>query len=354
MKKGLFMMLAGLIIVAFLMSGCAAPAPAPTPTPAPTPAPAPTVEKYNWRMQRYSGPTETMESIQRMFEDDIYTLSGGQIEVTSYTGGEIVPNDTLLEALGKGTLEMVQGYGGYWPGLIDVGIVEAGIPAAWTNYSEPCYLWYGKGFIDVLREAYAEQNVYYLCPAFGANYDLLTKVPVHSLADMKGLKIRTTATVAGLMGKFDIATVYLPPEELYLALSTGTIDGLIYGGAYDYHELKLEEVASYYTSLSLLYPGWVDNILINMDVWNELPAQLQRAVEFSARRLAERHFEGVVGNNYRTLEQEYFTTSALPAEDVARLSAAAQEVWDEEAAKSARVAEVIEWLRDIARAAGRL
>ncbi|GAJ07686.1 unnamed protein product, partial [marine sediment metagenome] len=238
--------------------------------------------------------------------------------------------------VGDGTLEMGVGFGAYWPGMIDVGIIESGLATAWANYGQALYFWYGKGFGDLVREAYAEHNVHYICPEFGSDYELLTKGPVSSLDDMKGLKIRATASTAAILEKFDIATVYLPPEELYVSLATGVIDGVIYGGAFDYENLKLQEVASYYTKILLLNPGYVDNHFVNMDAWNALPEDLQRIVEIATWYLADDFHRFAEVGNYETLGKELFATASLPPEDGARLVAASQDAWDEEAAKSPR------------------
>jgi len=305
-------------------------------------------------MQRYSPPSpETVADNQR-FADDIYIMSDGRIEIEVFWGGELVPNDTMLEAVGRGTLEIAQGYGGYWPGKVDVGIIEAAMPSAWTSYEEALWFWYGLGFDELVREAYAENNAHYIRPVFGGKYDLLTKEPVESLDDLKGRKIRATSTVAKLLNKLDISTVYLPAEELYTGLATGIVDGVIYGDQYTYWQYKLHETATYYTCLGLLYPGFVDNLIINTDVWNTLPEDLQRMVELAALRLADAHYLMLVKRDQMAQEKAVFTVGILPASDSALLAECAQDVWDEEAAKSARAAEAIEMLRRMARAAERL
>ncbi len=62
----------------------------------------------------------------------------------------------------------------------------------------------------------------------------------------------------------------MPGSELYVGLSTGAIDGVIYGGPMEYVGMKLFEVAKYYTKLNVLNPGYTDCLLMNMDKWNAL------------------------------------------------------------------------------------
>lgn len=309
-------------------------------------------KKFNLRFQGYMGPE--MDELYKKWTKKVLQASDGRIKITFFRGGELVPNDQMMEAVGKGTIDMCEGYGGYWPGKIDVGKIESGLPSAWTNIDEAEYFYYGKGFIDLAREAYAERNVYFLGPSFGGPYNLLTKKPVSSLKDLEKMKIRASATVAAILQKFGIKTVYLPAEELYVAMATGTIDGLIYGSTFDYSQMKLQEVAKYYTIINLLTPGYVDDLLINMDIWKAFPDDLKAIMEMSVIDLAHGFHNFVTFHEQTTMEKGLFNVSSLPAEDAAALASAAQELWDEEAAKSARNAKAIEMLREIGRAAGRL
>jgi len=309
-------------------------------------------KKFNLRFQHYMG--SEVDMIYDKWTKKVSQATGGQLGITFYRGGELVPNDQLMQSVSKGTLDMCEGYGGYWPGMIDVGKIESGLPSAWTNVEEAEYFYYGKGFIDLAREAYAERNVYFLAPSFGGPYNLITKKPVTSLKDLQGKKIRASAVVASILKKFDIPTVYLPAEELYVGMATGTIDGLIYGSSFDYSQIKLQEVAKYYTKLDLLYPGYADDLLINMDLWKALPDNLKAIIEMSVIYLAHDFHNYTTFNEQRTIESGLFNVSSLPAEDSAALASAAQELWNEEAAKSKRNAKAIQMLREMAKSAGRL
>lgn len=309
-------------------------------------------DTVRWRMQRYYG-TET-DHIHAPLADDIRAASGERMELTLFRGAELAPNDQILESLSMGMLEMAQGFGAYWPGRLDLGNIEAGLPMAWSNISEAYHLWYGLGLEDLLREAYAEQGVHYICPMFGGPYDLLTKEPISSLEDLKGMRIRATSTISAVLEQFDIPTVYVPPEELYLGLNTGSLDGVIYGGAHDYKLLKLDEVATHYTELSLLQPGYADGMLVNMRAWESLAPDLQKIVELATKEMAAQQHYWNNTEAQAALQDGGFQVQSLPQDDVMALTEAAQQVWEDEAAKSERNAKAVEMIRTIARGAGRL
>ncbi|WP_136065754.1 TRAP transporter substrate-binding protein DctP [Modicisalibacter radicis] len=302
------------------------------------------------RMQRYTGTEE--DAIFQRYKDMLAEASDGRIKLNIFRGGELLPNGQMFAALRSGTLQAIYGYGGYWGGQMDTAVLESGIPMAWTSLEEAQELWSERGLGELLAENYAQQGVHYTVPVFGGKFDLLTKEPVESLADMSELKIRATPSVSAVLNHFDIPTVYIPPQEFYIALSTNTIDGLIYGGPYDYSVLKLNEVATHYTEMNMLYPGFVDNVLVNQNVWNSMPGDLQVIFTEVTAEWADYRHEKFEEWNEEAAHQ--FDITTLPESDVLAMTEAAQEVWDKEAEKSPQAAEAIEMIRDMARDKGRL
>ncbi|WP_227368080.1 TRAP transporter substrate-binding protein DctP [Halomonas sp. M20] len=307
-------------------------------------------ETITLRMQRYTGTEE--DKIFQRYVDKLSEASDGRIKVNIFRGGELVPNDQMFGALRSGTLQMIYGYGGYWGGQMDTAITESGLPLAWTDLEEAKELWNERGLGELLANNYEKMGVHYTVPVFGGKFDLLSKEPVESLEEMSERKIRATPSVAAVLEKFGVSTVYIPPQEFYIALSTNAIDGLIYGGPYDYSVLKLNEIATDYTNLNMLYPGFVDNVLINKRVWDKIPEDLQNVItDVTAEWADYRHQKFVEWNE---AAEEEFTIHSLPDSDQKRMTEAAQSVWDAEAEKSDTAAEAIEMIRQMAKDKGRL
>ncbi|MEH6443534.1 MAG: TRAP transporter substrate-binding protein DctP [Oceanospirillaceae bacterium] len=308
-------------------------------------------DKTRLRMQTLYG-TET-DALYKAFGKDIKTASNGTLAITRFRGGELVPNDQMLDAVSKGTLDMCQGYGGYWSGQLDIAKIESGLPGAWTSLDEAQYLHQAKGLSELISEAYAEKGVHYLGPVFGGPYDLLTTKPVKSLEDLKKMKIRATATVAAILEKFDIPTVYLPSQELYIAMSTGAIDGVIYGGSLEYKALKLHEAAKHYTSLNMINPGYADGMLINKKKWDGMSKDQQKVIELATAKHATNMHAWNVNGCLDVNAEGIFEFASLNTADSNALTAAAVDVWQEEAKKSARNAKAIEAIQATAKATGR-
>lgn len=296
-----------------------------------------------------------IDPIIKKFTDAVKDASGGDLRVQVFHGGELVASDQLLEAAAKGSIDIAHGTGGYWPGQVDIANIEAGLPGGWTSVKE------AKDFFDsapvnaLLSEAYQEAGVVYLGKGYGHDYDLLTKEPVANLEEMKTRKIRATSAVAKVLSHFDIPTVYMPAGELYIGLSTGVIDGVIYGGPVEYEQLKLNEAAKYYTRLNMLMPGWTETFLANPDKWNALSDEHKKIMQDAIAQFAQDINDWLAaGNESVAAKGDVFVFSELPEADSKQLTVAAQDVWQEEAARSARNAKLIELLVENAKAQGRL
>ncbi len=305
------------------------------------------------RLQKFHG-TETDAQFKR-FANLVKEASGGSLQIINFRGGELVPNDQLADAVSKHTIDMAFGYGGYWPGQIDVAAIEAGLPGMWANRDEADYLFNGRGLQEIIAESYAEKGIRHMGVNYGGPYDLLTKKPVSSLDDLKKMKIRATPAVAKTFKELGISTVNVPAPELYVALSTGAIDGVIYGGPLEYKALKLVEIAKYYTTLNMLSPGFTENILINQKVWDGLSGEHKAILELGVTQLFEDLFNwSNTGSREAAAEPGLFIFNTLPAEDSKKITAAAQQVWKDEAARSKRNAKAITLITDVAKEQGRL
>lgn len=316
-------------------------------------APAAYADKTRLRFHTFYG-TE-IDPIIKKFRNTVKEESGGDLRVQVFHGGELVASDQLLEAASKGSIDIAHGHGGYWSGQVDIGNIEAGLPGGWTSIGEAKAFFDSEAVDGLLKAAYDEAGVVYLGKGYGHDYDLLTKEPVTSLEDLKTRKIRATSNVAKVLQHFGIPTVYLPAGELYIGMSTGVIDGAIYGGPIEYEQLKLNETATHYTRLNMLMPGWTETFLANPEKWNALSDDHKAILEKAIDQFAQDINDWLAEGNQSVVDKgDVFEFATLPEADSKELTVAAQEVWQEEAARSERNAKLIELLIENAKAQGRL
>lgn len=137
------------------------------------------------------------------------------------------------------------------------------------------------------------------------------------------MKLRSGGGSAKMFNKLGVATVSMPPEDIYLALSTGVVDGALYGGAFEYKTMKFTEVAKYYNTTSIVNP-LVDNFIINQKLWGKLPADLKAIVKSAARQARWDYYNSVMGAEYDIRATDYAgKLTSFPEDDVVKLTAAA-------------------------------
>ncbi|PID35937.1 MAG: ABC transporter substrate-binding protein [Rhodobacterales bacterium] len=294
-----------------------------------------------------------IDPIAKKFRDAVKEASDGTLRIQYFRGGELVASDQFLDAVSKGTIDIVHGTGGYWSGQVDIGNIEIGLPGAWTSVEEAKRIFNSEPVASLLTQAYADAGTVFLGKGYGHDYDLLTKEPVSSLEDLKTRKIRATSNVAKVLDHFGIPTVYLPAQELYIGMSTGVIDGAIYGGPVEYEQLKLNEVAKHYTYLNMLMPGWTETFLANPETWAKLSDEHKAILEKAIAQFADDIHQWLADGNTGVAEGT-FEYATLPAEDSKALTEAAQVVWEAEAARSERNRIMIDALIANAKAEGRL
>ena len=307
--------------------------------------------EFNLKFQ-VSVPLSMAGTYQRM-EADIEKMSNGRIEITLFTSGELVASPDVLKACRSGIIDMGEGTAFYYSELKS-GSIQAGLPMTWANSVEAEVLWEKMGFRQLVEKSFEPFGVHYLGPVWATPYAITTKEPVRNLDDLRKMKIRAAPGPAKMFQKLGINTVYLKVEELYLALTTNQIDGVLYGGAADYASMKFPEVSPWYCGTYIVNPI-VDALFINKKTWDKLPDDLKAIIESAAHRASWEYLAWAMNGEFEIRNDKYKgKVTSLPAEDVEKLTKAAQLIWEEEAKKDPLNREMIDKIKELLSSLGRL
>jgi TRAP-type C4-dicarboxylate transport system substrate-binding protein len=198
----------------------------------------------------------------------------GKVKVRIHPGGELVGGRELFGATASGAIDASLVSSSYITG--EVPQVEAFVlpllPPAVTNQD---YWNAWRNHKDFWSSVIEKKGVKPLLAfPLGAFAVLVSKVPVHQAADLKGLKVRTAGgkILPKSVELFGASAVRIAAAELYPALQRGTIDACLTANE-TYVVESLYEVASYVTQCR-----WYNSvyfIMINPSVWNKLGPELQ-------------------------------------------------------------------------------
>jgi len=364
MKRIFLVTLVVLLVSAFVFSGCAEPAPttpAPT-TPAPTTPAPPPPEPVTLRIQSAYPSGDISADDLTYFSAAAAEYSNGLLNIEVFTEPEIVGMFQTADAVAGGTLDMLQGMGALWGGRgIRVADIEFGMPYGYLIPEKDTFedkaneirrFYFEDGMVDILRAEYTKQGVHWL--------DMHVYGPVPFLVgtekaadafqgtpdDLKGLVIRTDGLWMEWNNALGMTGVDMPPMDAYTGLQTGTVDAHIWDVS-AFMGMGYEEVAPYWIR-GEENDHVVGTIVVNMDVWNSLSADLQDALARAAedyyyQTLADYEvaLEGIKAKIADGTVIEVYMSDA----NLARHQEVAYEIWDEVAGRDAASAQVVELFR---------
>jgi len=283
MKK-LFALLLALVMILSLVACGASEAPA-TNAPA-TEAPkadapateAPKAEEpaqvYNLRIQVAEAETASKAIYTKMFADKVYERTNGAVQIDVYYSSELGSLPDVLEQISNGANIMVgtaiDQLGNYYYDFNGPAIFYA-MPTKDDMYA------YAESdlFKEMCDGLIAESDIKILTLSwFGAPRNIISKVPLYSFEDLKGLKMRgASAAYANFFMNCGTQCETVNWSEVYTALSQGIVEA----AESDYSLLytsSLHEVAPYVIETEhYICPA---GIFMNNTVFESLPAEYQQ------------------------------------------------------------------------------
>jgi TRAP-type transport system periplasmic protein len=260
------------------------------------------------------------------FAQELQQATDGVLSVRVYPGGELGAGPAKqYDRAVDGIAELVFGLPGYTASqfpltlLVELpGVVpseDRATAALWNN-------------IELLDREYRRVKLVSLWnnPA-GAIFT--RDKPIRSIDDLKGLKIRVPSRNGGkVIEAWGAAPVSMPITDVYNALQTGVIDGVLVDPSV-VKSFKLGEVARYMTTgmKSTLTPQFV---LMNRDAWKDLTTEQQAALDkLAGANMAEKARRMQVAEAVEGIKA--FTEAGnevieLSASEVARFDAASAQL----------------------------
>jgi TRAP-type transport system periplasmic protein len=205
---------------------------------------------------------------------DVEKASQGRIKTTMFASNTLAPPMQAYDATAKGVVDVCGNLLAYSPGRLPLSEVLQQ-PLGYKNGYQASKLAdaYYKKFKP---KEFDDVKVMYLhgaAPGF-----VMTKKPIKSSADIKGLRIKANAENADIVKNLGGAPVTLTVSETYDALSRGIVDGCLFP-IEALQGFKIGEVVkcvledygtSYMTSMY---------VIMNKDKWNSISPEDQKAIE---------------------------------------------------------------------------
>jgi TRAP-type C4-dicarboxylate transport system substrate-binding protein len=211
----------------------------------------------------------------RKWADEVEKRTNGRIKITMFPGGSLIPSPQAYDGVIKGIADIAMSFQGFTRGRFPLTEV-IDLPLAWKS---------GRSATQIVNELYAkfqpkeynDVKVMYL-HAHGPGLFHTRNKDVQKLEDMKGLKIRTSGTLAPIAAALGAAPVALPMGETYDAIARGVADGTVapYEGM---EQWKLGEVCKYTIECFSIAYSAAGFVAMNKNKWAALPPDIQKIIE---------------------------------------------------------------------------
>lgn len=210
------------------------------------------------------------------FQMMIEEATGGRLKIETIVN--LVPSPEVLFAVIDGRADMGFQWTPYVSGTFPIWDV-ASLPFFWGDGYEYERAINDPRMIEIIDKTHADADLIKLYdPVSGALDAVFGNKPVRTVGDFKGLKIRTS----GILPTFTLellgaAPLTMATAEQADALKRGTVDAVLTSTPYG-AGIGLLDVTSYisYWAIQSFYGG---ELVINMNSWNALPADIQQILK---------------------------------------------------------------------------
>lgn len=262
-------------------------------------------------------PAPTFPCVQmERWKTEVEKRTGGKVAVQTFPGSTLLDAKNMMDGVIAGQADIGNLCMAYQPGRFMV-TNATGLPLNFPNAKvASLVLW------DIYEKYKPEEfaKVKVLTMFACAPSNIMSKKPVKSLADLKGLPLRASGGAADILKAWEANVVGMPQSDVPEALQKGVIQGQ-FSSLEVMKDFKYAETCKYVTMTdTVIYPFAV---VMNMDSWKKLPPDVQKVMD--DMRVEQAEWTGVYMDNHVNVSMDWSKKEhkveviQLPAEEKAKM-----------------------------------
>ena len=305
-------------------------------------------ETTTWRIQT-SWPGGIGLDIFKEWCASIVEKTGGELAFQPYGAKEVVGDFQLFDAVKNGVLDAMNPFTLYWAGRMPASVFLSSYPLGLRNPAEWDTFFYSLGGLEIARSVFDQVGMHYVGPIQHDANIIHSKVPIRSIEDFRGRKMRLPGgMVAEVFQAAGAKTTLLPGSDIFPALEKGTIDVADYVGPAVNYALGFHQVTNFVVAgppgfLSLYQPVDLMDLTVSKKAWNALSPKMRQFVEMEVHVYSDIHHAKIQKADleaWKKFEEAGTTVTRLSQDDVEAFTRLAVPRWFAWANKSKDAARI--------------
>ncbi|HEA53556.1 hypothetical protein LCGC14_0963190 [marine sediment metagenome] len=209
-------------------------------------------------------------------------MSNGRLKIRIDSANRHKAPFGVFDMVKAGQYDMGHSASYYWKGKVPNTLYFTSMPFGMNAQEQWAWFYEGDG-MKLMQEVYEPHNMLSF-PGGNTGNQMggWFRKEIKTLDDLQGLKMRIPGFAGEVFAEVGVNPTNIAPGELYTALERNTIDAVEWVGPALDLRLGFQQIADYY------YTGWHEpatelQFLVNKDVWEKLPADLQEILRVSMR-----------------------------------------------------------------------
>ncbi len=265
-------------------------------------------------------PAATFPCVQmERWAKEVELRTAGRVKVQTFPGGTLLPAKNILDGVISGMADIGNFAMSYQPGRFPVS-EAVDLPLGFTSARTASLTLYD--LVEKYQPKEFEQVkilTLFTCPPT----NFMTRTPVKSLADLKGMELRVAGTSADIVKRLGGVPVAMPQSETPEAIQKGVVKGVV-SSLEILQDFKFAAYTPHATVVNLPVVSFA--VVMNKDKWNSLPPDVKKVLDDMRREQAEwtgdyvdTHVTDALAWSKKTYDHQVHTLPAADAETVKNL-----------------------------------
>ncbi|XWN30288.1 MAG: TRAP transporter substrate-binding protein DctP [Devosia sp.] len=297
-----------------------------------------------FRMQTFLGAGASTTKAFEAMAEELRETTGGEVDITVLPGRAVVGAAETIEAIENGLLDGQYTAPSYFAGKDPAMGVLGDTLAAYPDSATRDGWFTDGGGLELAQELYDGYGLHLICAIYWPPEQIPSTVPINTIADLEGLKMRAPGGLASdLLNRAGASLVNLGVGESVTAMETGTLDATDLANIALNVALGMHNKAKY--SVLARHSMAVTEMSVSKAKWDALSDENKAAFEAACNEMSASLKTTLTEEDaaaaQKAADELGVTMIEFGPEDAAKFRAMTQQVWDDWGSRSEMAGKIV-------------